>query len=86
MNQIKQKVAYSTVVPDDRSPQSLKDYYEGAHVTDSFIDSESSIIKYQMKQAWDKLGKPTDKNEWSMAPPEVNAYYALLYNEVSIPS
>ncbi|KAJ8653478.1 hypothetical protein O0I10_010914 [Lichtheimia ornata] len=86
VNQIKQKVAYSTVVPDDRSPQSLKDYYEDAHVTDSFIDSESSILQYQLKQAWDKLGKPTDKNEWSMTPPEVNAYYALLYNEIVVPA
>lgn len=84
MNQIQQKVAYSTVIPDDRSAQSLKEYYEDAHVTDKFIDSESSVLKFQIKQAWDKLGKPTDKNEWSMPPSEVNAYYALLYNQVCI--
>jgi putative endopeptidase len=33
-----------------------------------------------------KIGKPVDRNEWSMTPPTVNAYYNQLMNEIVFPA
>ncbi|HZP48069.1 MAG TPA: M13 family metallopeptidase [Vicinamibacterales bacterium] len=33
-----------------------------------------------------KIGKPTDKNEWGMTPPTVNAYYNPLQNNINFPA
>jgi putative endopeptidase len=34
----------------------------------------------------DKIGKPTDKTEWTMTPQTVNAYYNPLQNEIVFPA
>lgn len=34
----------------------------------------------------DRLGKPTDKDEWFMPPQQVNAYYNATFNEVVFPA
>ena len=38
--------------------------------------------------AWDlgKVGKPVDRTEWEMTPPEVNAYYDPTMNEIVFPA
>ncbi len=33
-----------------------------------------------------KIGKPTDKSEWGMTPPTVNAYYNPLQNNINFPA
>jgi predicted metalloendopeptidase len=33
-----------------------------------------------------KLGKPVDRNEWSMTPPTVNAYYSSSLNSINFPA
>ncbi|MCC7235387.1 MAG: M13 family metallopeptidase [Bryobacterales bacterium] len=33
-----------------------------------------------------KIGKPVDRNDWSMTPPTVNAYYSPLRNEIAFPA
>jgi predicted metalloendopeptidase len=33
-----------------------------------------------------KIGKPVDKNEWSMTPPTVNAYYNDSMNDINFPA
>jgi putative endopeptidase len=35
---------------------------------------------------WAKIGKPTDRTEWSMTPPTVNAYENPLLNEIVFPA
>ena len=34
----------------------------------------------------EKIGKPVDRNEWSMTPPTVNAYYNPTNNEIVFPA
>ena len=34
----------------------------------------------------DKIGKPVDRNEWSMTPPTVNAYYSPDRNNINFPA
>ena len=33
-----------------------------------------------------KIGKPVDRTEWGMTPPEVNAYYSPNMNEIAFPA
>ena len=33
-----------------------------------------------------KIGKPVDRNEWSMTPPTVNAYYSSSLNSINFPA
>ena len=35
---------------------------------------------------WNKIGKPTDKKEWGMTPPTVNAYYNPSRNDINFPA
>jgi len=33
-----------------------------------------------------KIGKPVNRQEWSMSPPTVNAYYSPLHNDINFPA
>ncbi|KAI8889921.1 zincin, partial [Backusella circina FSU 941] len=77
LNSIKYKVAYSTISPDTRSPKSLAKYYDGLTLNEtSYFSSEIEIMTWGTKKAWKDIGKPVDKDEWSLSPQTVNAYYS----------
>jgi putative endopeptidase len=77
LNAIVKKIGY---------PNEWKDY--------SSIDIDSTHIIKNLKHygQWhyqymiDKLGKPTDRHEWFMTPPTVNAYYNPSFNEIVFPA
>jgi endothelin-converting enzyme/putative endopeptidase len=41
---------------------------------------------FEFHRQMNKIGKPLDKNEWSMTPPTVNAYYNPLENNINFPA
>src|SRR6185369_12882395 len=41
---------------------------------------------FESKRQLAKIGKPTDKAEWGMTPPTVNAYYNPLENNINFPA
>lgn len=41
---------------------------------------------FEVKRRLGKIGKPVDRNEWLMTPPEVNAYYDPSMNEMVFPA
>lgn len=85
VNKIKHKVAYSTLSPDEQSPQSLDEYYANITLTeDSFFDNEMSVLRWSRNRMWNRVGQPVDKDEWHMMAQEVNAYYSLTNNEASL--
>ncbi|KAI8144183.1 hypothetical protein BJV82DRAFT_513660 [Fennellomyces sp. T-0311] len=87
VNKIKHKVAYSTVSPDDRSPASLKQYYQAMTLTpDSLIANELSAQKWKLERINSKMASPVDKDEWFMTPSTVNAYYNPTTNEIALPA
>ncbi|KAI9317388.1 hypothetical protein BX666DRAFT_1856748 [Dichotomocladium elegans] len=86
VNKIKHKVGYSTVSPNVGSPESLKKWYAHINITASFFDNELSIAKSHVRRAWEKVGRPVDKDEWHMFPQDVNAYYSPQTNEIAIPA
>ncbi len=52
-------------------------------------DAFGNLIRAQEFEWWReqaRLGKPTDRGEWSMTPQTVNAYYNPTFNEVVFPA
>jgi endothelin-converting enzyme/putative endopeptidase len=41
---------------------------------------------FEVNRDLDKIGKPVDRNEWHMVPPQVNAYYDPAMNEMVFPA
>jgi len=41
---------------------------------------------FEFKRQLNRIGKPTDKGEWAMTPPTVNAYYSPLQNNINFPA
>ncbi|KAI8975308.1 hypothetical protein BDF20DRAFT_877879 [Mycotypha africana] len=84
---IKHKVAYSTVTPDVRQPDSIKEYNDGLYVDQkSFYDTENVSAMWNSRKTWNKFGRKVDKDEWYMSPQTVNAYYSPNSNEIAIPA
>jgi len=42
--------------------------------------------RFEAKRQMAKIGRPTDRTEWVMTPPTVNAYYEPLTNEICFPA
>lgn len=42
--------------------------------------------QYEWRRDLDKIGKPTDRVQWDMTPPTVNAYYNPARNEIVFPA
>lgn len=77
-------MAYSTISPNEQSPESLDAYYATMSMTDSFFENEMSVLKWSRNKTWNRIGQPVDKDEWDMMAQEVNAYYSLTNNEASL--
>jgi len=42
--------------------------------------------EFEFRRQLSKIGKPVDRQDWQMTPPEVNAYYDPLLNEIVFPA
>jgi endothelin-converting enzyme/putative endopeptidase len=52
----------------------------------SFFKSVLAANAFEVNRDLSKIGKPLDRNEWHMAPPQVNAYYNASMNEMVFPA
>jgi endothelin-converting enzyme/putative endopeptidase len=52
----------------------------------SFLDDSLRAGAFETHRDLAKIGKPLDRNEWQMTPPEVNAYYDPSMNEMVFPA
>lgn len=61
--------------------------FEGLELTDSDIITNVQNMRkfFQAKSVEDEL-KPTNRNDWFMAPQQVNAYYNSSFNEIVFPA
>ena len=41
---------------------------------------------FEVKRQYNKIDKPTDRKDWSMTPPTVNAYYRPPMNDINFPA
>jgi putative endopeptidase len=61
--------------------------YDGLDITrGSLVANIANASAFEVKRELDKVGKATDKDEWGMTPPTVNAYYDPTLNEMVFPA
>lgn len=84
---IDQKIGYPTSNPDVLDSIALKEYYSSVAISNStFFENKVQVAQFSTRRAWNKLGKPTRRDEWGMTVPTVNAYYNPAGNEIVFPA
>ena len=87
VHNIVQKIGYPTKSPDVRDSSALERYYESLNISSTdFFANAIATAKFETSRQWSALGKPTDRDQWGMTAPEVNAYYNPAGNEIVFPA
>lgn len=87
VHNIVQKIGYPDQSPNITSPTSLSEYYSSVVISSTtYFENYVSVSKTFTRKAWEKLTEPTDRFEWDMTPPTVNAYYNPPGNEIVFPA
>ena len=67
--------------PEKWRDYSLLDVERGAYLANKFRAN-----RFELARQLAKVGKPVDRGEWQMIPPDVNAYYDPQINEIAFPA
>jgi len=67
-------------------PDKWRDYSTVTIKRNDLIGNERRASIFERRRNWNKIDKPTDKTEWSMSPPTVNAYYRGAMNDINFPA
>ncbi len=67
-------------------PDKWLDYSRVTIAPDDYFANVRSADIWSSKRNWAKIGKPTNRTEWGMTPPTVNAYTNPLLNELVFPA
>ncbi|XP_030678758.1 endothelin-converting enzyme 2 isoform X4 [Nomascus leucogenys] len=68
-------------------PKELDDVYDGYEISeDSFFQNMLNLYNFSAKVMADQLRKPPSRDQWSMTPQTVNAYYLPTKNEIVFPA
>lgn len=79
-------VKLSKFTPKIGYPDKWKDYSSLTIRADDLVGNIKRSRTFSHNQNMAKLGKPIDRDEWFMAPQEVNAYYNPGLNEIVFPA
>ncbi|HEX3549834.1 MAG TPA: M13 family metallopeptidase [Candidatus Elarobacter sp.] len=60
--------------------------FSSVTVTDSYANDVTAVRKFQTARNIARIGKPTDRGDFGMTPPTVNAYYNPSGNEIVFPA
>jgi putative endopeptidase len=77
LNALRVKIGY---------PDKWKDYSALDVSRDSYLQNVLNARRWNYQQNVQKFGQPIDRNEWSMTPPTINAYYNPPMNEIVFPA
>jgi endothelin-converting enzyme/putative endopeptidase len=67
-------------------PDKWRDYSSLTITRGDAIGNERRAAAFERHRVLSKIGQPTDKLEWDMTPPTVNAYYEPQTNSVNFPA
>lgn len=82
-----QKIGYPTKSPNLMDGEDVKKYYDSLNIaSDAFFENSVGMARFELLREWSQLGKPTDRDEWGMTAPTVNAYYNPPGNELVFPA
>ncbi|MEO8002897.1 MAG: M13 family metallopeptidase, partial [Arenimonas sp.] len=67
-------------------PSKWKDYSAASIVPDNLMANVLTMRNFYVNDQNSRIGKKTDREEWSMTPQTVNAYYNGTFNEIVFPA
>jgi len=68
------------------TPRKWRDYGKVSIARDDLYGNIERVAAFQRERNLEKIGKPTDKSEWSMTAPTVNAFYSPQLNSINFPA
>ncbi len=68
------------------SPKKWRDYSKVTIARDDYLGNTMRAGEMAHEVMIDRIGKPTDKTEWSMTTPTVNAFYSPQNNSINFPA
>jgi putative endopeptidase len=67
-------------------PDTWRDYTKLETQPGAFLPNLLRANQFETARIVRRIGKPTDRTEWGMTPPTVNAYYNANTNEITFPA
>ncbi len=67
-------------------PDSWRDYSAIPISRDNYLANRQNAIRFEFARNLAKIGKPVDRNEWTMTPPTINAYEEPTNNTINFPA
>jgi putative endopeptidase len=67
-------------------PARWRDYGKLAVDRRDFAGNVERALRFETARQLAKIGRPVDRDEWSMTPPTVNAYYDEHMNDINFPA
>ncbi len=79
-------VKLSTIVNNIGYPDKWRDYSTVIVKRDDYAGNVQRAVAFEVKRQYNKIDKPTDRKDWGMTPPTVNAYYRPNMNDINFPA
>ncbi len=89
MSDTTKKQAYvklNTIVNNIGYPDQWRDYSSVTITSNDYAGNAERAGVFEVKRQYNKIDKPTDRKDWSMTPPTVNAYYRPPMNDINFPA
>ena len=67
-------------------PDHWRDYSSVKVGRNSYLSNVHEATAFEFHRQLDKIGKPVDREEWTMTPPTINAYYDPQLNSINFPA
>jgi predicted metalloendopeptidase len=76
----------NTIVNNIGYPDTWRDYSSVKIKADDYAGNSVRAGAFEWQRQNKKIDKPTDRKEWGMTPPTVNAYYRSSMNDINFPA
>jgi putative endopeptidase len=67
-------------------PDKWRDYSTVVVTRDDYAGNATRAAAFEVQRQYNKIQKPTDRKDWTMTPPTVNAYYRPWMNDINFPA
>jgi putative endopeptidase len=89
MSDTTKKKAYEkldAIVNNIGYPDAWRDYSSVTIKRDDYAGNAERAAAFEVHRVYSKIDKPTDRKDWGMTPPTVNAYYRPSMNDINFPA
>jgi len=89
MSEATKQQAYTklqTIVNNIGYPDQWRDYSTVVVARDDYAGNFTRATAFEVARQYNKIQKPTDRKDWNMTPPTVNAYYRAPMNDINFPA